>query len=125
MIRPLFPLALAALAACAPLPEALTGARPDSVSLSAKSLRVAFTDGSICRAALTPVDSGVLTGVLERCAQPLRYEITIERQNWLEPALGELVAPYAHIVLRDDAGRAWHWRTPEAMNRLGRERDAG
>lgn len=92
------------LAACA-WPQA--HAVPDRISLSARVLTVVFTDGTTCRADIVVLPAGRLTD----CAYPIHYEVVIERQSHLR-ALDPLFSPYATVLLRDDRGRRWTWRTP-------------
>jgi hypothetical protein len=97
------------LAGCAgPVP----GARPDRISLSSETLAVVFSDGITCRADIAAAPAGRLRD----CPHPLDYAVTIERQSHLA-ALGDLFSPYGTVVLRDGAGRDWHWRSPASRER--------
>jgi hypothetical protein len=98
------------LAACAVLPEE---AVPLGATIRGSELRVSFSDGGICRAALAS-EGGQGSFA---CPQGADYDVRIEGRNLLEPVLGDIVAPYATIVVtRAVDGRAFRFRTPVARD---------
>lgn len=108
-MRAYFILAIGLLAGCATLPPG-PDAYPQKVTIGGSSMRVAFSDGEVCRAEVG-MEGGA--GRLEGCAHPFDWQVTILRRNFLEPFLGAIVAPYGRVTLSDPASdRSWSFRTP-------------
>jgi hypothetical protein len=84
----LAPLLLASCAAMTPTPRAV------EAGIAGDVLRVAFSDGSACRATLGP-EGGA--GAFPDCTAGAAYAVTVLARNPLEPVLGAAVAPYAEI----------------------------
>lgn len=104
MTRLVFALPLL-LTACAIPPEA---AQPTAATIRGTELRVTFSDGGVCRAALGP-EGG--QGELA-CPQGGTYDVRIDKPNLLEPVFGDAVAPYADIAVTRGDGRTFRFRTP-------------
>ena len=100
----LAPLLLAACAMPAPAPRAV------EAGISGDVLRVAFSDGTACRATLGP-DGG--EGVFPDCAADARYSVAISARNPLEPLLRNVVSPYAEIAVTA-GGQTTRFVTPKS-----------
>lgn len=98
---------LAGLAGCGLPGTGVT--RAESVQLGSQSLAVRFTDGVSCRADLPP---GGGQGMFVDCPHEARFAVQVDHQNWLEPALGDMVQPYARIRITTEDGRVQDFRTP-------------
>jgi len=97
--------ALALLAGCAIPPEA---AHPTDATIRGSELRVRFSDGGLCRAALGP-EGG--QGDFA-CPQGGSWAVRIDGPNPLSAVFGDAVAPYGEIVLRRPDGRTFRFLTP-------------
>lgn len=86
--------------------------RAADVGLTSAELTVWFQDGEVCRA---PMQAEGAQGMFLDCRHPVRFNVRIERQNWLQPVLGDMVAPYARIEIVAPDGRVQRFRTPRSL----------
>ncbi len=103
-----------ALAACALPPGGAPKA--DRARIGGTVLAVDFPNGVTCRA--TVPDKGSATGRFDDCPWPVGWAVTIHKRNYLEPAFGDAVSPYADVVVTDDAGRMTTFTTPYIVGNL-------
>lgn len=105
-------------AALAVLPALLLGTsasagswpvRADRIGLTSQKLTVWFADGSVCRAAMQ-AEGG--QGMFTDCPHPARFDVRIQRQSFLAPVLGDLVAPLATVKVISADGRTQKFVTP-------------
>lgn len=115
-------------AALALLPALLLGAslnagswpvRADRIGLTSQKLTVWFADGSVCRAAMQ-AEGG--QGMFTDCPHPARFDVRIQRQSFLAPVLGDLVAPLGTVTVISADGRAQKFLSP-ASRMPGWKRD--
>ncbi|MEI4473376.1 hypothetical protein [Frigidibacter sp. MR17.24] len=103
------PLSALPAAAGAPWP-----ARVDGIKLTSDRLTVRFTDGAVCRSTMQP-EGGM--GMFIDCPHQARFDVRIQRQNWLKPALGDLVEPYATVAITSEDGRVERFKTPGSRDK--------
>ncbi|MEI4487589.1 hypothetical protein V8J36_15465 [Frigidibacter sp. MR17.14] len=107
-------LAVAPVLAAPGLAAAAIHARVDDIKLTSKQLTVRFKDGAVCRSTMQP-EGGM--GMFIDCPHHARFDVRVKRQSWLAPALGDLVEPYATVVIIAEDGRAETFKTPGSMDR--------
>ena len=93
--------------------------RADRIGLTSQKLTVWFADGSVCRAAIQ-AEGG--QGMFTDCPHPARFDVRIQRQSFLAPVLGDLVAPLGTVTVISADGRAQKFLSP-ASRMLGWKRD--
>jgi len=85
--------------------------RADRIGLTSQRLTVWFADGSVCRAAMQS-EGG--QGMFTDCPHPARFDVRIQRQNFLAPVLGDLVSPLATVTVISADGRTQKFLTPDS-----------
>ncbi len=83
--------------------------RADRIGLTSQKLTVWFADGAVCRAAIQ-AEGG--QGMFTDCPHPARFDVRIQRQSFLAPVLGDLVAPLGTVTVISADGRTQKFLSP-------------